>query len=362
MRTGRPKSPLKMSSQQREQLQAWARSRSLPQGIAVRVRIVLLADEGLNNKQIASQLGLSQGTVGKWRRRFLERGLEGLHDQLRPGRPRSVSDEKVAELLQKTIQTTPSGKTHWSCRDLAAESAISKSTVQRVWNTFGLKPHRFHTFKLSTDPFFVEKVRDIVGLYLDPPTDALVLCVDEKSQCQALERTQPALPMGLGYVEGYTHDYLRHGTTTLFAALDIANGHVIAKCKKRHRHQEFLQFLRHLEANVPSELEVHLILDNYATHKHQKVRLWLARRPRFHVHVTPTYASWLNQVETWFGIITRKTIRRGSFSSVKQLVSKIDEFVTTYNENSSPFAWTATADSILDKVGRLCGRIYGTEH
>lgn len=362
MRMGRPKSKLTLSSRQREQLLAWARSRSLPQGIACRVRIVLLADEGLNNKEIASQIGLSQATVGKWRSRFLERGLEGLHDELRPGRPRSISDEKVAELLQKTIQSTPPEKTHWSCRDLAAETGISKSMVQRLWHDFGLKPHRFSTFKLSTDPFFVEKVRDIVGLYLDPPTDALVLCVDEKSQCQALQRTQPALPMGLGYLEGYTHDYLRHGTTTLFAALDVTNGQVLAKCKKRHRHQEFLQFLRHIEANVPPELEVHLILDNYATHKHQKVRLWLARRPRFQVHFTPTYASWLNQVETWFGIITRKTIRRGSFSSVKQLVSKIDEFVTTYNQNSTPFAWTATAESIFDKVGRLCERISGTVH
>jgi putative transposase len=326
------------------------------------VRIVLLADAGVNNKEIASQIGLSQATVGKWRSRFLERGLEGLHDELRPGRPRSIRDEKVAQLLQRTIQSTPPEKTHWSCRDLAAETGVSKSTVQRLWHDFGLKPHRFNTFKLSTDPFFVEKVRDIVGLYLDPPTDALVLCVDEKSQCQALQRTQPALPMGLGYLEGYTHDYLRHGTTTLFAALDVGNGQVIAKCKKRHRHQEFLQFLRHIEANVPPELELHLILDNYATHKHQKVRLWLARRPRFHLHFTPTYASWLNQVEIWFGIITRKTIRRGSFSSVKQLVSKIDEFVNVYNENSTPFAWTATADSIFDKVGRLCERISGTGH
>jgi len=359
---GRPKSKLTLSSRQREQLLAWARSRSWPQGIACRVRIVLLADEGLNNKEIASQIGLSQATVGKWRSRFLERGLEGLHDELRPGRPRSISDEKVAELLQKTIQSTPPEKTHWSCRDLAAETGISKSMVQRLWHDFGLKPHRFSTFKLSTDPFFVEKVRDIVGLYLDPPTDALVLCVDEKSQCQALQRTQPALPMGLGYLEGYTHDYLRHGTTTLFAALDVTNGQVLAKCKKRHRHQEFLQFLRHIEANVPPELEVHLILHNYATHKHQKVRLWLARRPRFQVHFTPTYASWLNQVETWFGIITRKTIRRGSFSSVKQLVSRVDEFVTTYNQNSTPFAWTATAESISDKVGRLCERISGTVH
>jgi putative transposase len=362
MRTGRPKSELKLSSQQREQLQVWVNSPSMPNGIVNRMRIVLLADKGHNNKQISGRLDLSQATVGKWRKRFLQQGVQGLHDELRPGRPRSVSDEKVAALIQKTISTQPSQGTHWTCRDIAAETGISKSTVQRIWNTFGLKPHRFRTFKLSTDPFFVEKVRDVVGLYLDPPANALVLCVDEKSQCQALERTQPALPMGLGYLEGYTHDYLRHGTTTLFAALDVANGDVITQCKKRHRHQEFLQFLRHIDANVLPDLEVHLVIDNYATHKHHKVRLWLASHPRFHLHFTPTYSSWLNQVETWFGIITRKTIRRGSFSSVKQLVTQIDEFVSHYNKHSNPFAWTATADSIFLKLGRLCERISGTIH
>ena len=362
MRTGRPKSKLDLSEQERKQLEAWSRARSLPQGIASRVRIILLADQGLNNKEISTQLGLSPSTVGKWRSRFIEHGVQGLHDEIRPGRPRTVSDEEVALLLRKTLNTKPKGKTHWTCRDLADETGISKSTVQRVWSTFGIKPHRYRTFKLSNDPFFVEKVRDIVGLYLNPPTDALVLCVDEKSQCQALERSQPALPLGLGYLEGYTHDYLRHGTTTLFAALNVGTGDVIAKCKKRHRHQEFLQFLRHIEANVPAELDVHLILDNYATHKHQKVRLWLAKRPRFHVHFTPTYSSWLNQVETWFGIITRKAIRRGSFTSVRQLVAKIDEFVKTYNKNSSPFVWTATADSVFDKLSRLCESISGTGH
>ena len=362
MRTGRPKIKLNLSEQQREQLQAWSASPSMPQGMAARMRIVLLADEGHSNKEIASQLELSQNTVGKWRRRFLQRGLQGLHDELRSGRPRTVSDQKVAELLHKTLETQPSSQSHWSCREMAGETGISKSTVQRVWNTFGIRPHRFRTFKLSTDAFFVEKVRDIVGLYLDPPTNALVLCVDEKSQCQALERTQPALPMGLGYLQGYTHDYLRHGTTTLFAALDVATGTVLAQCKKRHRHQEFLQFLRHIEAQVPAHLDIHLVLDNYATHKHQKVRLWLARRPRFHLHFTPTYSSWLNQVEIWFGIVTRKTIRRGSFSSVKALVDKIDQFVQSHNQNSTPFAWTATADSIFEKLGRLCELISGTQH
>jgi putative transposase len=362
VRTGRPKSKLEMSPEDREQLVGWASAPSMPQGIATRMRIVLLADEGLNNKQIAKEVNLSQGSVGKWRRRFIQKGIEGLHDELRPGRPRSISDEKVATMLQETIDTKPKDTTRWTCRDFAEQSGVSKSTVQRIWSEFGLRPHRHRDFKLSTDPFFVEKVRDIVGLYLSPPTNALVLCVDEKSQCQALERTQPALPLGLGYLEGYTHDYIRHGTTTLFAALDIADGNVIAQCKKRHRHQEFLQFLRHVDANVPPELDVHLILDNYATHKHQKVKLWLAQHPRYHLHFTPTYSSWLNQVETWFGIITRKTIRHGSFASVKQLVESIDRFVTSYNQNPKPFAWTATADSILEKLRRLCGRISGTQH
>jgi len=239
---------------------------------------------------------------------------------------------------------------------------VRADLVRSLWNTFGIKPHRSQTFKLSTDPFFVEKVRDIVGLYLNPPTNALVLCVDEKSQCQALERTQPALPLGIGYLEGYTHDYVRHGTTTLFAALDVATGKVLAKCKKRHRHQEFLQFLRHIDANVPANLDVHLILDNYATHKHEKVKGWLAKHPRYHIHFTPTYSSWLNQVETWFGIIMNKAIRRGSFSSTNELIKMIDDFVNAYNQGSRPFIWTATADSILEKLGRLCNVISGTGH
>jgi putative transposase len=362
MRTGRPKSEIKMSNEQREQLESWANARSMPQGIAARMQIVLLAAQGVDSKAIAKQLKVSQTTVGKWRKRFIGQGIEGLHDELRPGRPRSISDEKIAQLLKKTINTKPTDSTHWTCRDFAAETGVSKSTVQRVWSSFGVKPHRSRSFKLSTDSFFVEKVRDIVGLYLNPPTNALVLCVDEKSQCQALERSQPALPMGLGYLEGYTHDYLRHGTTTLFAAFDVATGKVMSECKKRHRHQEFLQFLRHIDANVPSELDVHIVMDNYATHKQQNVRLWFAKHPRFQVHFTPTYSSWLNQVETWFGIITRKVIRRGSFINVKQLVAKIDAFVKAYNENSTPFAWTASADSILLKLGRLCKLISGTGH
>ncbi len=362
MARGRPKAELVLSEQEREQLTAWSHSRSLPKGLVDRVQIVLRAANGETNKSIAVALGLSQPTVGKWRRRYLERGVQGLRDDMRPGRPRSIEDERIATLLTDTLTKQPEGETHWSCRTMAAATGVSKSTVQRIWQAVRLQPHRFDYFKLSTDPFFVEKVRDIVGLYLNPPTHAIVLCVDEKTQCQALERSQPVLPMGLGYLEGYTHDYRRHGTTNLFAALDTATGKVIAQCKPRHRHEEFLQFLRHIDANVPDDLDVHLIVDNYATHKHAKVQLWLAQRPRYHLHFTPTYASWLNQVEIWFGLISRKAIRRGSFKSAKDLIQKIDQFVKAYNATSKPFVWTATADSIFEKLGRLCETISGTDY
>ena len=363
MSRGRPRAVLTVSESDRQELEAVSRSLSLPSGLVRRARIVLLSADGLTNKEIAARLQVSQPTVGKWRDRFMKCGIQGLHDELRPGRPRSIADERVAELVNTTLHTQPPQEaTHWSCRTLARQAGVSRSTVQRVWHAFGLKPHRYDYFKLSTDPFFVEKVRDVVGLYLDPPTEDLVLCVDEKSQCQALQRTQPILPMGLGYLEGYTHDYVRHGTTNLFAALDIANGQVLTQCRPRHRHQEFLQFLRHIDANVPADLEVHLVMDNYGTHKHEKVRLWLAQHPRYHVHFVPTYSSWLNQVETWLSLITTKAIRRGSFHSVKALIAKIDQFVQAYNQNSTPFVWTATADSILEKIGRLCECISGTAH
>jgi putative transposase len=362
MRTGRPKQPIELEPEQREQLEALAASRSLPAGLVMRARLVLLSARGLSNRAIARKLDVSETTVSLWRRRFIERGLEGLHDELRPGRPRSVGDEQVAALIATTLQRTPKGGTHWSCRSLADATGVSKSTVNRLWRAFGLQPHRQHHFKLSNDPFFVEKVRDIVGLYLNPPDKALVLAVDEKSQIQALERTQPLLPLGLGYVEGVTHDYERHGTTTLFAALEIATGQVLTRCARRHRHQEFVAFLRHIDANVPPQLDVHLVLDNYATHKHATAKRWLAARPRYHVHFTPTYASWLNQVEHWFNIITQRAIRRGTFRSVKQLVARIEQFVRAYNQRATPFAWTATADSILEKIKRLCERISGTRY
>jgi len=360
--TGRPLKELTLIPQLQRQLTSMVRSRSLSQGLVRRAEIVLMAAQGMSNSEIAHSLGLSRPTVGLWRKRFIAQGLMGLYEELRSGAPRSISDERIAKLLRQTLETKPEGATHWSCRSLAQKTGLSKSTVQRVWKTFGLQPHRQKHFKLSTDPFFVEKVRDIVGLYLNPPDKAMVLCVDEKSQIQALDRTQPLLPMGIGYVEGVTHDYVRHGTTTLFAALDVATGQVMTLCKPRHRHQEFLQFLIHLDRNVPTDLDLHVIVDNYATHKHLKVKRWLSIRPRYHIHYTPTYASWLNQVEIWFNLITQQAIRRGSFRGVKDLVAKIDRFVDSYNPKAKPFVWTATADSILQKIERLCKYISGTKH
>jgi len=362
MRTGRPRTfELSLSPVDRATLERHAASRSLPHGLVRRAQIILLSAEGVPNATIAARVGLSAPAVNHWRRRYRAQGLAGLYDAPRSGRPREHDDERVAQLLRTVLRSAPpDGGTHWSVRTVAAKTRISKSTVQRYFRLFGVQPHRTRTFKLSPDPFFVEKVRDIVGLYLNPPDNALVLCVDEKSQIQALERTQPGLPLGLGYVEGYTHDYRRHGTTTLFAALDIQGGDVLTQCKPRHRHQEFLGFLEHIEANVPARLDVHLIVDNYATHKHPQVRRWLARRPRYHLHFTPTYASWRNQVERWFGLITQRAIRRGSFRTVRELVQRIDTFVARYNTTARPFVWTATADSILAKLERLAKVLNGT--
>jgi len=362
MKRGRPKPPITLSKGEDEQLTSIANSRSLPHGLVRRARIVLMAAEGAPNRAIAKEVSLSAQMVSKWRRRYLDQGLSGLHDELRPGRPRSISDERIAVLIRKTLQTKPQDGTHWTIRSVAKETRLSRPTVHRIWQAFGLQPHRQRHFKLSTDPFFIEKVRDIVGLYLHPPDKTMVLCVDEKSQIQALDRTQPLLPMGLGYVEGVTHDYIRHGTTTLFAALDIATGRVLTRCKQRHRHQEYLDFLKHVDANVPHGLGIHLVVDNYSTHKHPTVKRWLAARPRYQVHYVPTYASWLNQVEIWFNLITQRAIRRGTFKSVKELMAKIEHFVDHYNRNSHPFIWTATADSILEKIKRFCQRISETRH
>lgn len=362
MKTGRPKAKLILSDEERAQLEAIMRSRSLPAGLVRRARIVWYSAQGEANAAIAKRLKLSPATVGLWRGRFIRDRLAGLHDELRPGRPRSLSDERVAELIHHALQSKPAHATHWSERSFAQAQRVSPTMVHRLFNLFAVQPHRAKSFKISNDPFFVEKVRDIVGLYLNPPDCALVLCVDEKTQIQALNRTQPLLPMGLGYAQGVTHDYVRHGTTTLFAALDIASGQVLAQCKPRHRHQEFLCFLRHIDAHVPAELDIHLIIDNYSTHKHPKVRAWLAARGRYHVHYTPTYGSWLNQVERWFALISAQAIRRGSFSSVKELIARIQTFVHHYNQSSTPFMWTATADSILAKLKRLMSVICAAAH
>ena len=359
---GRPAKDLIVSAEDRAQLESMARSQSLPAALSRRAQMILQMADGEPNSDVAERFKLSRPTVTFWRTRFRERGIAGLHNDLKPGRPRSTSDEQIAQLINTALKSQPKGATHWSRRLLADETKMSATTVHRYMSLFGLQPHRSKTFKLSNDPFFIEKVRDIVGLYLNPPDNALVLCVDEKSQVQALERTQPVLPMGLGYVEGVTHDYVRHGTTTLFAALDIANGTVLAQCKQRHRHQEFLAFLRHIDQQVPADLDVHLVCDNYATHRHTKTLAWLARHPRFHLHFTPTYSSWLNQVERWFALITQRAIRRGSFRSVIDLKRKIIEFVSNYNQHPAPFRWTATADSILEKLARISKVISGTQH
>lgn len=360
--TGKPAPSVVLDSVQREQLEGFASSRSLGHSLVVRAKIVLMAADGMNNAAIGRLVGLNGDTVGKWRVRYLEAGIEGLYDEVRSGRPRRIAEDKIAQVIQQTLDSKPEGATQWSVRTAAEATGLSKSTIQRVWSTFGVRPHRTRSFKLSTDPFFIEKVIDIAGLYLNPPSNAVVLCVDEKSQCQALERTQPNLPLDLGYLEGYTHDYTRHGTTTLFSALNVATGGVLNTFKEKHRHQEFLAFLREVDKNIPPDMAVHVIMDNYATHKHAAVKAWLAKNPRYQFHFTPTYSSWLNQVERWFGLVTEKVIRRGSFTSVHDLTEKIDAFVKTYNKTATPFRWTATAESILAKIERLCLRISGTPH
>ena len=362
MRQMRADAALTLQREERLELERVARSRRTPQAVAQRVRIVLLTAQSMAPSLIGEQLGVSQPTIRKWRARYAEAGLAGLRNEPRPGRPRTLDDQRVADLLNQALQTRPSKQTHWSVRSFAAEANISKDMAHRLFRAAGIAPHRSRSFKLSNDPAFVEKVRDITGLYLNPPDHALVLCVDEKSQIQALERTQPVLPMGLGYVEGITHDYVRHGTTTLFAALDVANGQVISRVRAKHRHQEFLDFLRQIDKQTPPEMDLHLIVDNYVTHKHAKVKAWLARHPRVHMHFTPTYSSWLNQVERWFALITERAIRRNSFTSVRELKQQIELFVQRYNADASPFQWVATADSILQKIERIAKRICATGH
>jgi len=359
---GRPKAELKLSGEERETLQRWARRPRSAQALALRSRIVLACADGASNTEVAARLGINKLTVGKWRARFVERRLAGLNDEPRPGAPRTVSDERVEAVIVKTLESKPVDATHWSTRSMAAASGLSQTAVSRIWRAFGLKPHRQETFKLSSDPQFVEKVRDIVGLYLNPPDAALVLCVDEKTQVQALDRSAPVLPMMPGTPERVTHDYLRAGTTDLFAALEVATGKVITKMTAQHRAAEFKAFLTEIDKQVPAELDVHLICDNLSTHKTEAIRRWLVRHPRFHLHFTPTSASWLNLVERWFGEITMKLIRRGVHRTVAALTTDIEQWVEHWNANPRPYVWTKTADQILDSLATYCQRINDSRH
>ncbi len=353
---GRPLSPLVLDGSEEEALRSLGSRRTTAQALALRARIVLACGAGVANQVVAAKLGVTPQTVGKWRARFVAERLDGLYDEPRPGVPRSIDDAKVEAVIVATLETMPADATHWSSRAMARSSGISTSSVQRIWRAFGLQPHRTETFKLSTDPLFVDKVRDVVGLYMSPPDHALVLCVDEKSQMQALDRTQPLLPLSPGQAERRSHDYKRHGTTALFAALDIATGHVLGRCYRRHRATEFRRFLHAIDAAVPSDLDIHLILDNYATHKAPAIKAWFAKRPRYHLHFTPTYASWLNQVERWFALLTERQVRRGVHRSVKELEDAVTAFIARHNADPRPFRWTKSADQILGSIARFCQR------
>ena len=357
---GRTAAALVLSAEEREYLERQARRRQVTRSVAERCRIILRCADGLTSKAVAAELGVHEHTVGKWRRRFAKDRLDGLIDEPRSGRPRSIEDERVADVIERTLSQKPRDATHWSIRSMAKDTGLSHTTIRRIWSAFALKPHRAETFKLSTDPEFVDKVRDIVGLYLSPPDRALVLCVDEKSQIQALDREQPVLPMMPGVPERRTHNYVRHGTTSLFAALDVATGFVIGKCYKRHRTAEFLGFLKEIDRRVPGDLEIHIVMDNYATHKAPPIRTWLARRPRYHVHFTPTSASWINQVERWFAELTRKQLQRGVHTSVGQLEADIAAFVEAHNADPKPYRWTKSADEILAAVKRFCHKVDAT--
>ena len=357
-----------LSDAERGELEQRARRRRSSHGAARRARIVLLAADGLNNCAIAEKLDVSRRTVGLWRSRFAERRLAGLDDEPRPGAPRKIGDDKIAEVVTRTLETVPEDATHWSRRSMARATGVSVTTVHRIWSAFGLQPHRVETFKLSSDPLFVAKVRDIIGLYLDPPERALVLCVDESehgallvranmgTQIQALDRTQPMLPMRPGQVERRTHDYKRHGTTTLFAALDTATGAVIGSCMKRHRAREFRAFLDEVESNLPADLDIHVVMDNASSHKTKLIRDWFAKRPRWHSHFTPTSASWLNQVERFFALLTEQQIRRGVHRSTAELEAAIERYIEAHNRDPKPFRWTKSADDILAAVERFCQR------
>jgi len=362
MRPGPKPISIVLTAQERRRLEGWATRHKTEQALALRARIILAAADGEANTGIADKLRIRRLTVVKWRSRFLADRIEGLVDGRRSGAPRKISDEAVEQAINKTLSERPRDATHWSTRALAKETGLSRATVHRIWRAFGLQPHRTETFKLSKDPDLTLKLRDIVGLYLNPPDRALVLCVDEKSQIQALDRTQPLLPMALGYPEQRTHDYVRHGTTSLFAALDIATGKVIGKTFRRHRTAEFKKFLETIDASVPQDLDVHVVLDNYGTHKTKVIKRWLLRHQRLHFHFTPTSASWLNQVERWFATLTDKRIRRGTFSSTAHLEAAIRSYVDANNEQPRPFVWTKTAEQILDSVKRYCLRTSETGH
>lgn len=359
MRTGRPLKELTLSDEERTTLEQSARRPTTAQRLALRARIVLACASGLTNTHVATQFGVTMPTVGKWRSRFVMDRLDGLLDEPRPGPCRTVSDAQVEQVITTTLETKPEAATHWSTRGLAKTLGLSFSTIGRIWRAFGLQPHRADTFKLSTDPLFIDKVRDVVGLYMSPPDKALVLCVDEKSQIQALDRTQPLLPLGPGQVERHTHDYARYGTTSLFAALNVATGAIIGTCHARHRQQEFVKFLDLIDASVTKEdgMTIHLVMDNYGTHKTPRVKRWLQRHPEYQLHFIPTSSSWLNQVERFFAEITEKRIRRGAFRSVKALEEAIMDYLENHNKNPKPFVWTKTADVILERIAGVCKRI-----
>jgi transposase len=355
MPIGRPVPTIELTAEEEQKLRLIANRPKTSQRDALRARIVLRASDGAINSRIAKELGVTNPTVGKWRNRFAQERLEGLVDAPRTGKPRSISDDQVEEVVTRTLESKPTAKTHWSTRSMAKECGISHDSVKRIWGAFGLKPHLVKSFKLSTDPMFVEKVRDITGLYLNPPEKAMIFSVDEKSQTQALERSQPILPLRPGIPEGQTHDYIRHGTTSLFAALNVLTGEVIGRCHKKHRHQEFLKFLNKLDKEIPEDdgVTIHIVMDNYGTHKVDKVKRWFAKRPRFQIHFTPTGSSWINQIERWFGKLTEECIRRGSFKSVSSLTKAIDEYIKENNRNPNPFEWTATAESIFKKIEKV---------
>ncbi len=350
---GRPKAPLVLSVDERDELIRLTRRAQVNRRLAFRAKVVLACADGTSSADAARRCRTSNQTVCKWRKRFVESRLDGLFDEPRVGAPRKISDENVEAILVKTLETTPKGRTHWSTRKMATQVGISHTMVGRIWRTFGLRPHRTLSFKLSPDPQLIAKVRDIVGLYMNPPDNAAVFAVDEKSQIQALERAQPILPMDLGQPERRTHNYVRHGTLDLFAALNVANGKVIARCKRQHRSVDFVAFLREIDENVPADLDVHVIVDNLSAHKSPVVKRWLVRNPRFHLHFTPTYASWLNLVERFFGLLTEEALRRGSHTSIPQLREAILAYVEAHNQEGKPFKWTKTADEILDKMRRF---------